>query len=372
MLPSAALRSNLGTDVLRLDRGDASLIVPQAGIAVLILRSRQAEIFSQTRPFSAMVLCARRQERHRLVLEGVEQAIGFNLAELVGAMRAELARSTPHRQRRDYDPRILHYAMSTYFVGPASINLLNRHDRKHITACLDPSIIDMSDTPFEMENVVWPASLKNQLPQLDRAVESVADRVDEFVVAHSKENAVLASWSSVIVVGAIDDAERELVTALQARVQTSWLAAWTVQDIGSRLMKRSGRVSRRVLDWQAVELNQLRRLGRRHIDASESERVRTMLAGFEKTSGLQREWELAQEALDDAREYADLVTNDVNYRSHTAVEVFIWLFSVTSLGQIILKLPIQSWTDVLSQWPQSLLLFVLLLIGFSLILTRRR
>ncbi|MFT4299688.1 MAG: hypothetical protein QM597_08655 [Aeromicrobium sp.] len=286
------------------------------------------------------------------------------------------ARATPTKMRRSYDDKIVHYAMTTYFLTATTSDPQRLSDEacRHLTACLDPSVIDLDDTPFTADLVTTDESLAAHLADFDDRMERVQERMSDYPdYDTSSATAVFASWSSVVVLGDTDEETTYLMAALQARVQISWLAAWTIQDISSRVLHSSRKgISRVSLDWQAVELNRLKRYARARVDSSESDRIARLLECFETTSGLTREWNLAEEALEDAREYAEVANARGAESRQLTIEALLLLFSLASFAPMFLELPLTGWSDVREQWQMCVTLLILLGIGLAAVFRRDR
>lgn len=367
---TAATAAIVGASTKQFARGSATFVLPPSGFAVLHLDGAETP-FTDSRPFSPLIHLDRRRQRHRDLLSYTHSTLPAHFPQTVERLRAVAAERTSKHLQRIVDPRVFHYVMSVYFAESpcTSLDELPESTRRHLRACLLPSLLNLDDTAFSAgKNLDDDAALLALIDALDPDLSDIGD------LDCSEETALLASWSSVFAVGDPNEDVRDLITALQVRVQSSWLAAWTVGDLARRLVAdvENSEISRRQIDWLTIELAHLGSEATSRIDASASDRVIGVARGFESTSGLSEEWDRATRALEQARQYADLVNADANYRSQMAVEALLLIFAFASFAPIFLKLPIQSWEDVTSQVVAVVSLLALLGSGIFLIARRRR
>lgn len=184
----------------------------------------------------------------------------------------------------------------------------------------------------------------------------------------------MSSWSSVFLAGSVDHNDRRLMAALQARLQSSWLAAWTVGALSRRLVSEVDNkdISGRRVEALSFELGYLQNEFDARLDASISSRVEKLWKVFIETSGLADEWRRAGTALEHARGYAGFVNADANYRAQTAFECLLLIFALSQLAPIVMKLPVDSWSDLTNQIVPAGSLISVLMVGVFLIVRRQR
>ncbi len=185
---------------------------------------------------------------------------------------------------------------------------------------------------------------------------------------------MVASWSSVFVIGDPTADDYRLMGALQARLQSAWLAAWSVGDLSRRLVVdvEEREISVRRVEAIAFELGYLENEVGARLDASLSARLDRVWKMLVETSGLEEEWHRAGIALGHARGYADFVNREANHRFQVAFESLLLLFALSQLAPILLSLPITSWHAVESQWVALMALLGFLAFGIMLVAKRRR
>lgn len=367
--------SILGADtaIFEYDGGDDSttLYVPTSGFAVLRLDG-PAIAFPVDVRFSAPIHLRDRRTRHRELIACTHRSLPTNdFHGFVRAMRREACRDTPRHLCRLEDPRTLHYVMSVYYLRgcDARVDCLPSGFIRQLKACLDPGVANLDDTPFLAEGH-------------DGSLESAQLLVDEIdgtpagLVQTELADGVtmLASWSSVFVIGNPSEDDRRLMGALQARVQSAWLAAWSVGDLSRRLVAdvEDREVSARRVEAIAFELGYLENEVTARLDASLSTRLDRVWKMLVETSGLDGEWRRAGVALSHARGYALFVNREANHRSQVAFEGLLLLFAGSQLAPIILELPITNRDALQSQWQAVVALLGFLAIGFVLVAKRRR
>lgn len=370
--------ANMGPSIVyeSIDLPQRRVVLSESGFGVLIFEDPEPEKFHSGREFRAQVHCVRRRSRHQAILNYSHEA-SRGIEELVRLLRICARKSVSKQWWRDIDRRVLHYVMTTYLVETTDISQLTEFERKSLAILLNPSVLNLDDTQFTAAAIEDTDSFASSSLEMKHQVDVGEFNLDEFNNLDTGQvTEVRASWSSVAVIGSVDSDTKSLVTALQSRVQISWFAAWSVQDITSRMARSArstgGSISSRSLNWQAVELMRIKRSFQGRVDASESSRIERLLRGFEKTSGLKKEWAVAESSLVDAREFASLVTEDSNYRRQVAIELLIYLFTFASFAPIFLDLPLDEWSDVTDQLARIIPMVALILLGSWLILRRRR
>lgn len=365
----------LGADTAVFERAQhttaATLYLLTAGFVVFRLDGGPVR-FDTEQQFSAPVHLRNRRHRHRGLLRLDHYSLpADNFDAFVTRMRKSACAETPRHLRRLDDSRVLHYVMSIYFLDGCSRKLsdLSPHLLRQLKACLDPGIVSLDDTPFLADGhdsgLEDAKRLVNQIAPTDSGLTPV-ELADDVTV--------LASWSSVFIVGHIESADRRLAGALQARIQSAWLAAWSVGDLSRRLVAdvEDREISARRVEAIAFELGYLENEAAARLDASLSTRLERVWKLFVETSGLGLEWQRASLALSHARGYAEFVNRDANYRFQIAFETLLLLFAVAQLAPLVLTLPIKSLDSLESQWTAVASLLLILVAGIALIARRRR
>lgn len=377
-----ALRDNardemsiLGVDTVIFEYGDdeesATLYVPTSGFAVLRLDGTPIT-FAAADAFSAPTHLRNRRSRHRDLIACRHHSLPTSDFEaFVLEMRRAASSGTPRHLRRLDDPRVLHYVMSVYYLHgcDACVEALPPHMIRQLKACLDPGIANLDDTPFLAEGH-------------DGSFEAaclLVDQIDGAPVGLARTElaedvTMVASWSSVFVIGRPSADDYRLMGALQARVQSAWLAAWSVGDLSRRLVAdvEDREISTRRVEAIAFELGYLENEVAARLDASLSTRLDRVWKMLVETSSLEAEWHRAGVALAHARGYADFVNREANHRFQVAFEALLLLFALSQLAPILLKLPITNWHAVESQWHAMVALLGFLAVGFLLVAKRRR
>jgi len=377
-----ALRDNardemsvVGADTVIFERTDgdeaATLYVPTSGFAVLRLDAKPIT-FPADDEFSAPTHLRNRRTRHRELIACRHNSLPTSDFEaFVQSMRKAASRGTPRHLCRLDDPRILHYVMSVYYLHgcDACVERLPPQMIRQLKACLDPGIANLDDTPFLAEG--HDGSFETATLLVDQ-IDGTPDGLARTELA--EDVTMVASWSSVFVIGRPSVDDRRLMGALQARVQSAWLAAWSVGDLSRRLVAdvEDREISARRVEAIAFELGYLENEVAARLDASLSTRLDRVWTMLVETSGLESEWHRAGVALGHARGYADFVNREANHRFQLAFEALLLLFALSQLAPILLKLPITSWQDVTSQWEAIVALLALLAAGFILVAKRRR